>query len=192
VDRLHARLRDWGYESLFLDYHPEDGVAAGREWERDLYLSLRACRGVDVLCGQAAMSSKWVFAELSQAKALGKELFPVNLDGCEVDRRLAERQIIDLRAEGEEVGWARLRRGLELAGLSPGDDFAWDRRRPPYPGLDAFSVADAGVYFGRESEIGEVRDTLTRLTRTGRPRLVLVVGGSTTSGSPTSLRPSAA
>src|SRR5215472_17950984 len=36
----------------------------------------------------------------------------------------------------------------------------WNAERPPYPGLEAFTSADAGVFFGRDHEIQELLDRL--------------------------------
>jgi WD40 repeat protein len=36
----------------------------------------------------------------------------------------------------------------------------WDARRPPYPGLEPFSVDDADVFFGREAETSEIFDRI--------------------------------
>ena len=63
------RLRQVGYDALFLDFDPDDGIAAGRDWERKLYTELRACRGVIVLCSAHSMASDWCFAEIAQARA---------------------------------------------------------------------------------------------------------------------------
>ncbi len=51
-------LRQQGYESLFLDVDPEAGLVAGKDWEHQLYVRLRGCRAVIVLCSQHSMSSR--------------------------------------------------------------------------------------------------------------------------------------
>ena len=43
------RLREQGYQSLFLDSDPEAGIKAGAEWERDLYRNLKLAAAVVVL-----------------------------------------------------------------------------------------------------------------------------------------------
>ncbi|MFE0105914.1 AAA family ATPase [Streptomyces sp. NPDC059009] len=56
---------------------------------------------------------------------------------------------------------------------------AWDATQPPYPGLEAFTEADSGVFFGRDRE---VRELVARLhpVAGGRPagRVVSVIGPS--------------
>lgn len=40
TDRLVRRLRQAGFAALFVDFDPELGIPAGREWERELYSQL--------------------------------------------------------------------------------------------------------------------------------------------------------
>ena len=152
-----AEVRDWlvsqGHQSLFLDFDPEFGIPAGRNWEEELYHRLRTCRAVIVLCSRTSMASRWCFAEITQARSLGKVVLPVRIDGCNVDALLADQQITDLGVDRLE-GFGRLKRGLLAAGLGPAARFEWDASRSPYPGLLAFQEQDAAVYFGRAREIG--------------------------------------
>ena len=172
------RLRQKGYQSLFLDSDPESGITAGVDWERDLYRSLKLSGAVVVLCSPDSMASRWCFAEITQAKALGKALFPVVIRPCEVIGSLADRQAIDMAKLGEEEGFTRLFDGLRAAGLDPFDSFNWDATRPPFPGLLYFDREDAGIYFGRDPEVRQVIETLTRMRRQGEPRLAVIVGSS--------------
>ena len=72
---------------------------------------------------------------------------------------------------------SRLTLSKDMAGSRKGllDVFAWDSRRPPYPGLMAFQEEDAGVFFGRSLEIRSGIEKLASLRRQGRtaPRFVL-------------------
>ena len=52
------------------------------------------------------------------------------------------------------------------------------RSGPRFPGLNYFEAEDAGIYFGREDEVRQVIETLTRMKRQGEPRLLVVVGSS--------------
>ena len=145
-------MRAEGHRSVFLDFDPENGIPAGRDWEQELYRRLRACQAVIVLCSEHSMASHWCFAEITHAKALGKQVFPVKVEPCTIDPVLTSSQILDLTADREEA-YRRLWAGLRAAGLDPADAFDWDGSRPPYPGLLAFQEEDAGIYFGREGEI---------------------------------------
>jgi WD40 repeat protein/energy-coupling factor transporter ATP-binding protein EcfA2 len=53
----------------------------------------------------------------------------------------------------------------------------WNAERPPYPGLEAFTSADAGVFFGRDDEIQELLDRL-HPSSSRDERFVAVVGPS--------------
>src|SRR4051812_2762245 len=143
--RVLERLRERGYESLFLDSDPEAGIKAGVEWERDLYRNLKLAGAVVVLCSPDSMASRWCFAEITQAKALGKALFPVVVRPCEVVGSLAARQAIALAAGGEGGGFRRLSDGPRAAGPAPADSYGWAPGRPPFPGLLYFDREDAGI-----------------------------------------------
>ncbi|GGX89819.1 hypothetical protein GCM10007160_16520 [Litchfieldella qijiaojingensis] len=174
-DATAAReMADWlqrhGHHSLFLDFDVEHGIPAGRDWERELYRHLRACQALIVLCSEHSMASCWCLAELSHARALGKRIVPVRISPCTLRPQLAELQVIDLIKE-PEVGYERLRQALASV-------FAWDSRRPPYPGLMAFDESDAAIFFGRDAEVQQSLDRLHQLRRFGGPRLLLFLGAS--------------
>ena len=76
---LSRRLKEHGYDSLFLDFDPDSGIKAGRDWERELYRNLKLAGAVVVLCSPHSMASRWCFVEIAQAKALGKPIFPVTI-----------------------------------------------------------------------------------------------------------------
>ncbi|WEN43728.1 hypothetical protein CKCBHOJB_03356 [Thauera sp. GDN1] len=177
AEDMAARLRARGYQSLFLDFDPADGIPAGRDWEREIYARLRGCSGVVVLCSAHSMASDWCFAEITHARALGKRLFPVLIGECALRPLLLDTQVVDVRIDAED-GYARLWRGLQAAGLDPADSFSWDSGRAPYPGLAPFQAADAAVYFGRDQEQRRCLDTLAQMRRYGGDRLLVVVGAS--------------
>ena len=68
ADELARRLEAEGHRSVFLDFDPERGIPAGRNWERELYDQLRSCQAMVVLCSKASMASKWCFAEVIHAR----------------------------------------------------------------------------------------------------------------------------
>jgi WD40 repeat protein len=180
ASQLRERLALAGHAtegSVFLDFDERDGIKAGQNWEQTLYRKIRACRAVIVLCSQASMNSRWCFMEITHARALGKHLFPVKVEACDVDAILAEHQIVDLTKD-RDGGYARLFHGIVEAGLDPAGVMLWDGKRPPYPGLLAFQEADAPVFFGREETIAEGLDLLNRVQRLGDTRLVMVLGAS--------------
>src|SRR3954453_21069828 len=84
------RVRDWlraeGYAALFVDFDPEGGIGAGRDWERELYMQLRRSDGVVFRASAASTTPRWRFAELSLARALGKAVFPLRIEpGARLD-----------------------------------------------------------------------------------------------------------
>ncbi|MDM0001797.1 TIR domain-containing protein [Variovorax sp. J22P240] len=174
---LVAVLAAQGHRSVFLDFDPQAGIPAGRDWEQELYAQLRACQAVVALCSEHSMASPWCFAEITHARALGKPIFPVKTDTSAPWSLLQELQLTDL-TQDRARGWQRLLQGLQAAGLDARSLFDWDPSRPPYPGLLAFQKADAAVYFGRGAAVQSTLETLNRLRRLGGPRLLLVLGAS--------------
>ncbi len=176
---VRERLVALGHRGVFLDFDPEDGIPVGRNWESELYRNLRACRAVVFVCSERSAASRWCFAEVTQARALGKQLFTLRIDGARPPEVLGDRQTIDWTGDRDDAV-RRLARGLRIAGLDPADSFDWDGDRPPYPGLLAFQEQDAAIFFGRGEEIGDTIDLLERVRRLGGADLVLVLGASGT------------
>jgi hypothetical protein len=180
AEDLRRRLSNLGFSSehsLFLDFHTGAGIQAGEKWEPTLYPQIRACRAMIVLCSRASMSSRWCFMEVAHARSLGKQIFPVKIEPCEIDAILSEHQVTDLTVD-REAGYARLFRGIHAAGLDPAEVFEWKPSRSPYPGLMAFEQEDAAFFFGRDREIAEGMDLLNRVRRLADSRVVVVLGGS--------------
>ncbi|MCP5416665.1 MAG: TIR domain-containing protein [Chromatiaceae bacterium] len=177
ADDVAKRLREQGYQALFLDFDPADGIPAGRNWEREIYTRLRTCSGVVLICSEHSMASDWCFAEITHARALGKRIFPLLISSCALRPILRDTQTIDL-SHDPETGYQRLWRGMRSAGLDPADTFAWDIDRPPYPGLTPFTAHDAAIFFGREQDQRRCLDRLEQMRRYGGERLLLVVGTS--------------
>jgi hypothetical protein len=75
VEQIVGRLRRDGYRSLFLDFDPEVGIAAGRPWLHELYRMLSQCRALVAVCTASWLESQWCFAEFTYARALGKAVF---------------------------------------------------------------------------------------------------------------------
>lgn len=145
--------------------------------EKELYEKLRECRAVIAVCSHSSMMSRWCFAEITHAKALGKTVFPIKIDDLQVDRLITSAQVIDVTAGWDEA-YQRLEKGLVAAGLDPKCLFDWDHQRSPYPGLLAFQEQDAAIFFGRDKEIREGLALLNRLRQFGGPRLTLTLGAS--------------
>jgi energy-coupling factor transporter ATP-binding protein EcfA2 len=174
--RLAERLRAEGFVALFLDFDPEQGIPAGRNWERELYAQLRKTDAVIFLASAASVASQWCFAEVSLARSLGKPVFPLSLEGGVRLALLEDAQWVDL-ADGE-LAFTQLWAGLRRARLDPTDSFAWDPNRRPYPGLEPFAPQDAAVFFGRDQQIERLLELVQPTLQHGAGRLVAIVGPS--------------
>src|SRR3954447_11615537 len=176
TERVVARLRTAGFAALFVDFDPEQGIPAGRSWERELYAQLRKTDAVVFLASEASVASSWCLLEVGLARSLGRPVFPLRLQPGVALPLLADVQWTDL--SDAAPGLDRLLAGLHLAGLDPADSFAWDPTRSPYPGLVPFGPEDAAVFFGRQPEIGRLMELLTPTLQRGTGRFVAVVGPS--------------
>src|SRR3712207_5591800 len=150
TERVVARLRAAGFAALFVDFDPEQGIPAGRNWERELYAQLRRADAVIFLASAASVASRWCSIEIGLARSLGRPVFPVRLQPGVGLLLLADVQWTDLT--DTEPGMTRLLAGLRSAGLDPADSFTWDPARSPYPGLVPFALEDAAGFFGRQPE----------------------------------------
>src|SRR3954462_14720669 len=176
TEQVVEQLKAAGFSALFVDFDPERGIPAGRNWERELYAQLRRTDAVIFLASEASVASSWCLLEVGLARSLGRPVFPLRLQpGVELPL-LADMQWTDLT--DAEPGLARLLAVLRAAGLDPADSFAWDPTRSPYPGLVSFAPEDAAVFFGRQAETHRLMELLTPTLQRGPGRLVAVVGPS--------------
>jgi formylglycine-generating enzyme required for sulfatase activity len=174
---------DYRYQSLFLDFDPEQGIPVGRSWRETLYEKLQLCRAVIVICSAAYGESQWCLAELGVAMASGKLVLPVRIDDSPPLRLLNETQrtplvAIDLDPTGLE-GWQRLERGL--ADLSWQERLAWPPENEPdaspFPGLSCFERKHAPVFFGQNQPLRQAQAKVEALTASAS-RLLLILGAS--------------
>lgn len=176
AERIRQRLEREGFDALFIDYAVEDGIPAGRLWERELYKQLYRTDAVIFLASVESVASRWCFAEVSLARSLGRPVFPVRLSDNADLTLLVDVQWTDLR-QGEQA-FVRLVNGLRRAGLDPHRSDSWDPMRSPYPGLRSFHLKDAAVFFGRDREINRLVELLQPTLQRGRGRFVALVGPS--------------
>ena len=180
ASNARKRLQELGFAAVFLDVDAEQGLQPGQRWEDALYGALRGADGVVFLISDAAVGSRWCFAELALARSLGRPLFPARTAGSARHELIADRHEVDLRVDD---GFPRLAEALRRAGLDPDSAFGWDPTRSPYPGLAAFTADDAAVFFGRRREIGTLLDLLS-------PTLAVPPdAGSASSGRPAAASP---
>ena len=77
ASRLHDWLRNHGFVEAFLDFDKHAGLAPGSDWERTLYREIAGSEAVILVLTANWFESKWCFAEFTQARALGKAIFPL-------------------------------------------------------------------------------------------------------------------
>src|ERR1700674_3734431 len=75
--RLLEWLRSRGFDGAFLDFDQYTGIPPGADWERTLYREIARADAVLLVFTANWIASKWCFAEFTQARALGKAIFPL-------------------------------------------------------------------------------------------------------------------
>jgi formylglycine-generating enzyme required for sulfatase activity len=190
----------WSDDDIFLDV---GNIGAGERWKDALLKANARCEAVILLASPDALASPECLAEVRKAEDYGKEIIVLLLRDMSLeDHRLdsyRERQIVDLAAppvdhretvqyRGQEYivlfndnALANLKDSLFKRGLTP-DHFPWPPRdkqnAEPFPGLNAFSEDDAGIFFGRDADILRALDKLRIMRRNGRPRLFVIQSAS--------------
>lgn len=182
-----ARLKNWlvseGFEAPFLDFDKHAGIPPGAQWERVLYNEIDRCQAFLILQTDNWSSSKWCFAEFTQARALGKPVFQVVVDdqGAAQEPIASDIQRLDLRLD-EEANLEVLKRELIQITEQNQGGFPWpppgDPERAPYPGLMVFEEPDAAIFFGRDPDWRKVIENLNSLRLQGGGRLLVIQGAS--------------
>ena len=75
--RIKAWLAEQGFETPFLDYDKHAGIPPGADWEKTLYREIERSEAIIIIQTPNWLDSKWCFAEFTQARALGKSIFPI-------------------------------------------------------------------------------------------------------------------
>jgi WD40 repeat protein len=176
-----SRLLDWlhanGFNETFLDFDKHAGLAAGSDWERALYREMAEAEVVLLVLTSNWFESKWCFAEFTQARALGKAIFPLIESPVGETVVSADIQTLDL-VKNREDALSRLLKALNEIVLNSRGGFDWDQTRPPYPGLLALDQPDAAIYFGRDNDIRRLIERLSARRVQGGAKLVAVLGAS--------------
>jgi tetratricopeptide (TPR) repeat protein len=202
---LHGWLAAEGWNDVFLDLDPEQGIKAGERWERALNEAASRCEAVLFLVSREWLASRWCLKEFNLARKLNKRLFGILVETIAIEELPEDLtstwQLVDLASGADHTllqvtmprtheeahvtfskeGLTRLRGGLAKAGLDP-RFFAWppedDPDRPPYRGLRPLEAEDAGIFFGRDAPIVEALDTLRGLKEGAAPRILVILGAS--------------
>ena len=177
AERIKAWLNEQGFEAPFIDSDKHTGIPPGADWERTLYREIERSEAVIIIQSPNWLESKWCFAEFTQARALGKPIFPISeapTDGALIS---ADIQTLDLRSD-RVGGLERLSRELTQIALDAQGGFNWDVQRPPYPGLLAFQEEDAAIYFGRDDDIRHLIERLNARRAQGGAKFIALLGAS--------------
>jgi WD40 repeat protein len=174
---LLACLHAHGFAETFLDFDKHAGLAPGSDWERTLYREIAGAEAVILILTKNWFESKWCFAEFTQARALGKAIFPLLDEPAGEAFVSLDIQHLDL-VKDRQGGLAQLVVELTEIVVNARGGFAWDQTRPPYPGLLAFNEADAAIYFGRDDDIRRLIERLNARRTLGGARMIAVLGAS--------------
>ena len=174
---MKAWLASEGFESAFLDKDKATGIPPGAEWERTLYRAVEQSQAVIIIQTPNWLASKWCFAEFTQARALGKAIFPAIVAPTGDTLISPDIQALNLLSD-RDGGLERLKRELVRIALDAQGGFAWDASRPPFPGLLAFEEEDAAVYFGRDDDIRRLIERLDARRAQGGAKLIALLGSS--------------
>jgi hypothetical protein len=86
------------------------------------------------------------------------------------------RQTAEKAAEERERQLKRAQKALARIALDAQGGFAWDARRPPFPGLRAFQEENAAVYLGRDDDIRRLIERLEARRAQGGAKLIALLG----------------
>ncbi|MGE0036139.1 MAG: TIR domain-containing protein [Xanthobacteraceae bacterium] len=176
AEQIAQWLRSQGFEELFLDIDKDAGIQPGAEWERTLYREIARAQAVILIVTSNWHASRWCWSEFTQARALGKAIFPIIETPTGETLVAPDIQHLDL-TRGREAGLAQLARAIDTIAREQ-HDFPWDPSRPPYPGLLAFHEEDAAIYFGRDDDIRRLIERLNARRVQGGARLIALLGAS--------------
>ena len=177
ADDIKSSLARLGFERIFLDFDKATGIDAGENWEKRLYEELSRCHAVILVLTPNWMASKWCFAELTQARALGKVILPIICKPLGERFVLPDIQAVDL-VDWSKGGPERLEQRLRAITNELARGFPLDPNRPPYPGINAFEREDAAIYFGRDDETRAVIERLDARRTQGGARMLVIIGAS--------------
>ncbi len=176
-----AGLKSWlaarDFPTVFLDSDKDTGIQPGAGWEKTLYRELDRAQAVLLVVTDHWLSSKWCFAEFTQARALGKDIIPLIVGPTQQKLVGEDLQAIDLLADRQD-GLERLERRLRVITQQSSDGFDLANGVAPFPGLAAFEEDQAAVFFGRDPDIRRMLERLRLRHIRGGERLILLLGAS--------------
>ena len=170
ADEVSGWLRAAGHEP-FLDHDLRDGISVGEDWEQRLYRELREVGAVIGVVTSSFVASNWCSAEVGIASALGCRLMPLRAEAGVVHPLMQRLQYVDYQTDRQQAR-DRLLQAVRL--LDGGG--TWREGDSPFPGLEPFTAAFSGVFFGRAAEAREVGNRLRAMG--GASGMLAIVGPS--------------
>ncbi len=172
--RVREALGELGYDSVFLDVSPADGLVPGAAWRDQLFSNLDHSDAVVFVGTPSANASLWCHSELALARWLRKPLLSLLFDDVDPHELVADIQGVNLASA--DLSPDLLRPALGALGLE--QSTRWDAQRSPFPGLRPFDESYAPVFFGRESQIEQLRRLVDPPSRSRQGIVVPVLGPS--------------
>lgn len=177
ADEIKLALSGMGFDHVFLDFDKDTGIDAGTDWEQRLYEELTRCHAVILALTPSWLESKWCFAELAQARALGKVILPVICAPLQQPVVLPQIQAVDL-IDWRGGGLDRIAQRLHAITDELARGFRLDPHRSPYPGINAFEAEDAAIFFGRDDETRSIIERLDARRTQGGALFTVIIGAS--------------
>ncbi len=172
--RVRACLGDLGYDSVFLDVSPTDGLIPGAAWRDQLFTNLDRSDALVFIGTPTANASQWCHSELALARWLRKPILSLLFDAVDPHELVADIQGVNLASA--DLTAEVLRPGLVALGLEQAE--RWDASRSPFPGLRPFDESYAPVFFGRERQVDQLRQLVDPPSRARQGVVVPVLGPS--------------
>ncbi|MGV2975782.1 TIR domain-containing protein [Roseibium alexandrii] len=174
---LKTWLEEKGFEQTFLDIDKDSGIQPGAEWEKTLYREIERAQAVVIVVTDHWLASKWCFAEFTQARALGKVIFPLIVAPTGEKIIGEDLQNIDLMSD-RDGGLDRLGKALTQVAMQSPEGFDLPEGTVPFPGLSSFEERHAAVFYGRDPEIRKALERLRRCRTTSGEKLIVLLGAS--------------
>jgi WD40 repeat protein len=179
---------------IFLDL---DSIRPGMKWKDALRQAAGRCEAVICLISEAWESSHECITEFRTAETLHKRIFCARLQPEAGTTVVAEWQYVDLFGAGpvteidiapgtppvafSSEGLYRLKEEIIGKRVGP-DSFVWpptnDEHRAPYRGWQPLEQVDAGVFFGRDTQLLRALDELRGMRGSADTSMFIILGPS--------------
>ncbi len=166
VDKLAADLRQRGYV-LWMDVD-ERGIEPGEDWRRELVTQMSSAEGVIACVSPDFLNSPFCKAEIEQAQAENKPIYPVLVRRLDADHTLAAFKLDNLQYTDLSLSYVDGLRRLQVALPSPQARFRLMLRsgRVAATVIALVILAFVGVMLATRAGIVGIQPTITPLPPT--------------------------